>query len=267
MPGPVDTSGMNTTPALAAVAAALLAARRGGPLADATALAGAVRDAADAYLVQDLVLQGLGDNPARCGAWKAGGPSRTATLTHAGLPSVGLLASGADASFLRFNHRMVEAELALRLARDVTPHAATALQSAPWEDAVRLVDGIAVSIELVDSRWAQGFAAPALLKLADAQSHGALVLGSFQPWQDRDWGKQVCEVWIGDSSTRFVGTHSLVHPAWLLPTWLQHATRDGATLPAGTVVTTGTWCGLLAAAKGDGVRVAFAGIGEASVQL
>jgi 2-keto-4-pentenoate hydratase len=234
MPGPVDTSGMNTTPALAAVAAALLAARRGGPLADATALAGAVRDAADAYLVQDLVLQGLGDNPARCGAWKAGGPSRTATLTHAGLPSVGLLASGADASFLRFNHRMVEAELALRLARDVTPHAATALQSAPWEDAVRLVDGIAVSIELVDSRWAQGFAAPALLKLADAQSHGA---------------------------------HSLVHPAWLLPTWLQHATRDGATLPAGTVVTTGTWCGLLAAAKGDGVRVAFAGIGEASVQL
>jgi 2-keto-4-pentenoate hydratase len=72
---------------------------------------------------------------------------------------------------------------------------------------------------------------------------------------------------IGDSSNRFVGTHSLGHPAWLLPTWLKHATRDGATVPAGTVVTTGTWCGLLAAAAGDLVQVTFEGIGEASVQL
>lgn len=252
---------------LEAVAAALLAARRGGPLPDAQAFVAAVPDADAAFRVQDLVLQGLGDDPARCRAWKSGGPSRATPLTHAALPSVGMLASGADASFLPLNHRMVEAEIALRLGRDVTPEAAQALHADRAAQAIELVDGMAVSIELVDTRWSQGFATPALMKLTDAQCHGALVLGAFQPWADRDWGKQVCEVWIGDASSRFVGTHSLAHPAWLLPAWLQHATRSGATVPAGTVVTTGTWCGLLAAAKGDLVRVAFEGIGEASVQL
>jgi 2-keto-4-pentenoate hydratase len=38
-------------------------------------------------------------------------------------------------------------------------------------------------------------------------------------------------------------------------------------LPAGTVVTTGTWCGLLPARAGDEVEVQFDGIGAASVRL
>lgn len=258
---------MNSTPDLQAVAAALLAARRGGPLPDADAFAAGVKDADAAFAIQDLVLQGLGDDPVRCPAWKSGGPSRTATLTHAALPSAGMLANGADASGFPFNHRMVEAEVALRLGRDVTPDMAGSLGDGNYQQALELVDGMTVSIELVDTRWAQGFGVSPLLKLADVQCHGALVLGAFQPWQDRDWGQQACEVWIGDASNSFVGTHSLGHPAWLLPTWLKHATRNGATVPAGTVVTTGTWCGLLAAAKGDRVVVKFAGLGEASVQL
>jgi len=258
---------MNPNPDLQAVAAALLAARSGGPLPDADACAAAIQDAAAAYAIQDLVLQGLGDDPERCPAWKSGGPSRSATLTHAALPSAGMLASGADASHMAFNHRMVEAEVALRLGRDVSPDMASALGDGNYHQALELVDGMAVSIELVDTRWAQGFAVPPLLKLADAQCHGALVLAAFQPWHERDWGKQACEVWVGDASNSFVGTHSLGHPAWLLPTWLKHATRNGAAVPAGTVVTTGTWCGLLAAAPGDRVEVKFEGIGEASVQL
>jgi 2-keto-4-pentenoate hydratase len=38
-------------------------------------------------------------------------------------------------------------------------------------------------------------------------------------------------------------------------------------VPRGTVVTTGTWCGLLEAHQGDRVRAVFDGIGEAEVQL
>jgi len=45
--------------------------------------------------------------------------------------------------------------------------------------------------------------------------------------------------------TERIGTHSLRDPAWVLPQWLRHATRHGATLPAGTVVTTGTWAGVV----------------------
>lgn len=255
---------MQTTFDPQAVATALLAARRGSPLADAQQLAGALRDAGDAYQVQDRVLGALGDDPARVRAWKSGGPSREATLTHAPLPTAGLLASGTDAADLPLNLRLIEAEVALRLARDVTPQEA---QSLSQQQAGVLVDAMAVSIELVDSRWAQGTDAPALLKLADFQSHGALVLGGFVPYQARDWSQQVCTVRIGAASTRWVGTHSLGDPAWLLPAWLRHATRHGQVVAKGTVVTTGTWCGLLAAARGDRVGVAFDGIGEASVQL
>ena len=63
------------------------------------------------------------------------------------------------------------------------------------------------------------------------------------------------------------GTHTLGGPPWGLRDWLLHATRDGAVLPAGTVVTTGTWVGVLPAAAGERVRVEFEGIGDAQVQL
>ena len=55
--------------------------------------------------------------------------------------------------------------------------------------------------------------------------------------------------------------------AWLLPTWLKHLTRYGATVPPGTIVTTGTWCGMLTAQVGEKVKAVFEGIGEAEVQL
>jgi 2-keto-4-pentenoate hydratase len=65
----------------------------------------------------------------------------------------------------------------------------------------------------------------------------------------------------------FRGSHSMADPVFVLPAWLRHATRNGSVLPAGTVVTTGTWCGLLPARAGDEVEVQFDGIGAAHVRL
>ena len=45
------------------------------------------------------------------------------------------------------------------------------------------------------------------------------------------------------------------------------ALGDTVTVPAGTVVTTGTWCGMLRAAAGQRVTVAFAGFDSATVRL
>jgi hypothetical protein len=47
------------------------------------------------------------------------------------------------------------------------------------------------------SRWQQGVEAPGQLKLADLQSHGALVLGDWVPFAPRDWMAQSCSVRIG----------------------------------------------------------------------
>jgi 2-keto-4-pentenoate hydratase len=234
----------------AALAQSLVDARKNKhPVAAADVVAG-LRDAADAYAAQRIACELMPE--LRTGtppAWKSGGPSRDTPLTHAALPASGVMASPADASAMHFNHRWIEAEVALRLGKDGEP------------------DAMTVSIEIVDTRWSEGRDAPALAKLADLQSHGALVLGAWVPYESKDWLKQRCEVRIGDTVREFTGTHSLVDPAWLLPTWKAHVASQGGDLPAGSVVTTGTWCGLLQAQKGDRVEVRFDGIGSASVQL
>ena len=248
------------------VTQALIQARQDRRGCDAQALANSLRDEADAYAVQRLVAQALhGPDGAFPPYWKSGGPSREATSTHAPLPIDGVWPSPADARRWPCIIRLIEVEIALRLGRDVTPAEAATLSH---EAAPSLVDAMTVSIELVDSRWQQGVQAPALLKLADLQSHGALVLGEWIPFAVRDWAAQTATVRIGDAlPATFRGSHSMGDPAWVLPAWLRHATREGQTVPRGTVVTTGTWCGMLPASAGELVTARFEGIGEAALQL
>jgi len=250
-----------------ALAAALVAARLTGQAVHAVEPA----DLDAAYAAQArvaLALRWFQAGPPR--HWKSGGSSRESLQTHAPLPPVGVWASPADGRSapggLAWHLRGIEAEVALRLATDVTAERAASLDLTAACD---LVDAMAVAIEIVDSRWLEGIAAPPLAKLADQQSHGALVLGAWVPFQSaRDWAAQRCSVQIGGAAAVVhTGTHAMGGPACVLPAWLRHATRDGVTLPAGTVVTTGTWCGLPMAAAGEAVVVAFDGIGQARVQF
>jgi 2-keto-4-pentenoate hydratase len=241
---------------------ALLAARRTNrPVA-----AVPVTDAEAAYAVQDAVARTLGWFDGVPRHWKSGGASRDAALTHAPLPPAGVWTSPATVGDWPVRLRGIEAEIALRLARDVDAAHAAALD---LDDARGLVDAMCVSIEIVESRWQESLGAPPLARLADLQSHGALVLGDWVPYEpQRDWGAQPLRVEIAAAPpAEFRGTHALADPAFVLPGWLRHATRDGATLRAGTAVTTGSWCGVLFAHAGDRVTVTFDGVGSASVQF
>jgi 2-keto-4-pentenoate hydratase len=244
----------------------LLAARRERRPAPSAPLATALKNAAEAYAVQDAVAGAMSwFHTAVPQHWKSGGPSREAVLTHAPLPSAGVRSSGAAFDDWPMFGRAIEAEIALRLGSDVSPAQAAALRP---EEVDGLIDAMAVSIEICDSRWLEGPQAPALLRLADLQSHAALVLGEWQPYRRRDWAAQTCEVLIGGAaSLTRRGSHALGDPAWLLPIWLRHLTRHGQTVPAGTVVTTGTWVGMLPAMAGERVEVSFEGIGGAWLQL
>jgi len=249
-----------------AVADALIGARRDNTLCLAAPWADALTDADDAYAVQQRVADRLGwfkTSPPKF--WKAGGPSRDAVVTCAPLPPEGVWTSPARAGDWPFHLRGIEAEIALRLGREVDSALASTLDA---ESAHALIDAMTVSIEVVDSRWADAIDAPALCKLADLQSHGALVLDEWVPYMRRDWGVQVCGAQIGTQArAERRGTHSLGDPAFLVPAWLRHATRYGDRIASGTVVTTGTWVGVLKAEEGDLVAVDFPGIGRASVQL
>ena len=244
-----------------ALAEALIAARRNNTTLDATPWTDTLQDAAQAYEVQDAIGAALGWFEAGTvpGCWKSGGGSRNVTLTHAPLPPVGVRQSVANFDDLAFHTPGIEAEIALRLGHDITPAKAATLGH---EDAASLIDAMAVSVEIVDSRWQDLAATPALLRLADLQVHGALVLGEWQPYAAVDWASQRCETKVGNSETVVrEGTHPLADPAWLLPIWLRHVTRHGQTARAGTVVTTGSWVGVLPSRRGDQVTAEFAGIG------
>lgn len=253
--------------AVNAVAAALQQAHRSGVAADALQPeAAALQTLAQAGAVHWALGRALdwwATPVPPC--WKAGAPDAASPVSCAPLPDCGIWDSPADARAWPMRMRGVEAEIALRLGQAVTAEQAQRLTP----DAVHaLVDAMAVSIELVDSRWQQAMDAPDLLRLADLQSHSALVLGAWQPYRRLDWQAQACEVHCGDAPVvRRQGSHSLGDPAAVLLPWLRQATAQLAQIPAGTVVTTGTWVGLLQARPGDLVQVAFAGIGQASVQL
>lgn len=220
-----------------------------------------------AYATQERVALELGwFGNATPRYWKLGGPSRNTVLSHAPLPPAGVWSSPAQAGDWPCARGGVEAEVALRLREPVDAALAAQLDLAGARD---LIDAMCVSIEIVDSRWAEGPQAPALAQLADVLSHGALVLGEWVEFDAaRTWPTQACRVRIGVQAERtFRGSHPLSDPVFGVPAWLRHATRNGAVLSAGSVVTTGSWCGLLQAQPGDEIDVAFDGIGRASVRL
>jgi 2-keto-4-pentenoate hydratase len=259
-----------TNPHIAAVTQALLAARAHHSPIDPEPLLAELQNAQDAQAVQEQVLAALAPNqrrPARY--WKSGGPSRQSEIAHTALLESGIWSSPAKAGDHPFNIRLIEIEIAFKIKHSVTAEEAADMTQ---EQGHRLIDALTVSIELVDSRWIQNDMASPLLKLADMQSHGALVLGDWLPYSEReihrDWSKQRCTVKIGDNpALEFIGTHSLQDPRWVIPFWIRHATRGNVTLPAGSIVTTGSWCGMPPAQAGDLVIAQFDGIGTASVQL
>jgi 2-keto-4-pentenoate hydratase/2-oxohepta-3-ene-1,7-dioic acid hydratase in catechol pathway len=249
----------------AALAAALAQAWLGGRPLDAADWA--LPDEAAAVAVHDHLIDTLHWQPAgQPQFWKCGGSSRSGSFGHAPLAPAGVREGSdrLDLSGLRLIG--AEAEIALRLARDVTPEEAQTLQAGACE---HLIDGMCVAIEGLASRWQQGMAAEPLLKHADCQSHGGLALGPWMAWKPgHDWARQACELQVNDAAPQGgLGGHGLDDPAWVIAPWLQAATRRGATVKAGSVVTTGSWRVALKLQAGDVAVARFAGLGELSVRL
>lgn len=266
-----------------ALAQALAGARRSGaPLAMAPWLGPpTLPDTDAAYAVQAQVAALLAwFGPQGPGHWKSGGPSRTAALTHAPLPPAGVRQSRSgqpvDLRDMVFARPLIEVEIALRLGRELSRAQLEQWPRAADGTLVRLgdlLDGMAVSVEVVDSRWSlpPADADPVVLArlgLADQQSHGALALGEWTTFAAHDWSAQSGTLQIGDQPVQsFAGSHPLGDPTWLLPLWLAHATRDGRPVRAGTVVSTGTWSGVAPVAAGDRVQAGVAGIGMLTLQF
>jgi 2-keto-4-pentenoate hydratase len=219
--------------------------------------------AEDAYHVQDLVAEAMGwFRGARVATWKVGASAGGVTPSATPLPPDGVVASPAHFAAGRFHGIGIEAEIAFRFA-------GAPAHSDRVADVIRAIGDIVVTIEVVDSRLADAMRASPLVKLADSQMHGALVVGSGVPYRESiDWGElRVTVRCNGKAIHEARGGHSLVDPTALLPWFVHHVAARAGGVREGDLVTAGTWVGILPAAPGDTIDAAFEDVGRAVVRF
>lgn len=256
-----------TQTALEDIAAALVAARRSGIAADETPWSTTPLMQSDVYRIQDLVSQAMGwdADTGQPSQWKGGGPAPGSVAAFAQVPPPWTANSPATLKAGDFNRLGIEIEVAFRLARDIGPED-LALRTA--HDPAAFLDAMAVSIELVDFRWKGQQEVRAELRSADLQSNAALVVGEWTPFRPVDWAAQVATLEVnGQPVGRYQGAHAAGDPLWFAPQWLEHVVARHGRLLEGSVLTTGSWCGMVWLEGPSVVKAAFEGIGEAQLTL
>jgi 2-keto-4-pentenoate hydratase len=237
----------------------LVAARSGGRLVSwRDALA---PDRAGAYAIQDATLVRLGPS----GGWKVGASSAEAEPICAPLPASGLLASGTQLG-AKFCLRGVEVEVALRVGRVLTAEDSTL----PDRELARAIDAAYPAIEIVETRLEDWTNSPALAKLADLQSHGALLLGQAVPvdFSALDLKHVDAHLVAGETISRRTTAGNPAGDIWRLLRWLiRHCADRGAPLLPGQIVTTGSCTGMVFVEAGTCVRARLAGLGAVAVDF
>lgn len=214
---------------------------------------------AEAAAVQQALVKLLGETVS---AWKVAGATPESAMWGA------VIASRRVASPARFAAADmpllgVEAEIAFRLEEDVT-----AADRTITEEEFDARTSILPAIEIVDTRFQSYRDTPVLHRAADFMSNGALVCGQAAEAASRSdlprlavrleiGGKLVCDT---------IGGHATGDPRIPALAFLRAPGRPDV-LPAGTVITAGTYTGLLYAQPGDEVVARFEGIGEVRVHF
>jgi 2-keto-4-pentenoate hydratase len=219
----------------------------------------------DAYRVQLQVLALLG---ARVAGWKASMPDATHG-TSAPIAHGNLLKSPAHSDDLAHptagtTRYGIEPEIAFTLKH--------ALPAGAEYSRAAVLDALAsahCAIEICVCRLRDFDAAPALHRLADGiMNEGLVIGGSVNHWRTLDLPQLPLVVQVnGQPVHQGTGGHPLGDP--LLPmVWMaNHLSGRGLGLKAGDVVTTGSCAGVQYATRGQRVRVEFAGLGTATLQL
>jgi 2-keto-4-pentenoate hydratase len=224
-----------------------------------------------AYAIQDQVVDGLLPTGATRIGFKVActnriaqaallidGPMFGQLLSHSSSPS-GVTLSTAD-----FVHRVVEAEIALRIGTDVEPVAGGHTRDSIAEH----IDAVIPAIEIVDHRF-ESWTIGALPVTADNAIHGWWVHGA----PDLDWRRldlaatRVIVRRNGEVVTTGSGAAVLGHPLTVMAWLADELPRFGRALRAGDVVSTGVTTDVFEAAAGDHIVAEFAGIGIAELHF
>jgi 2-keto-4-pentenoate hydratase len=236
----------------------LLEARRSG-----TAFAVAPEDRPQtepsAYAVQHAVAATLGP----IGGWKVGAGGPNERPSAAPLPASVIVAAPARLSS-QYSDRLVEAEIAFRIARDLPPRE-TAYTRAEVLAAIGSCNPV---VEVVRWRIEDWRPAPAILKLAGNLGHGGLVVGEPKAdWQAIDFTTlEVTQEIAGQAAKQGRG-----NPAGDMIRLVAWLADEGAVwaggLKAGQIVTCGSWTGITEAAAEAPIVVTFAGFAPVTLNF
>ncbi|QJE02451.1 2-keto-4-pentenoate hydratase [Massilia forsythiae] len=210
---------------------------------------------ADAYAAQRafLAAQGLS-----IGGWKIGAKSEDGPIQGAPLPSKSIHAAPARIRLDEFPVLGLEVEIMFRLKHDLAADAATLSE----QDVLDSIAGIAASVEIVSSRLQGWPDVPKLNQLADLQNHGALVVGEFVDY-DRDLDFRTPQAVLnvnGRDVFNGAGANPAGDPRRLLHWLVKHCAEQGLALPAGTVITAGSYTGMFFAKERGEVSASIAGL-------
>jgi len=160
----------------------------------------------------------------------------------------------------QFFMRVVEAEFAFEMARDLPPAAAPRSR----EEIAGAVKGVIPGIEIVDSRFDEWTTIGAPSLIADNACNAAWVKGSLlADWRGIDLAKQAVTVTVNGKVLRQgSGANVLGHPLNALEWLVNNLSARGLGLKAGQYITTGVTTEVYMAERGDRVTADFGPVGS-----
>ena len=229
-------------------------ARTTGVLLDELPEASRPQSASEAYAIQLATIERLGESIA---GWKAA-LSKEYELLIGALVRSRIFANQAAIASTGLAMIGVEAEIAFRFDVALPP------RERPYEKSE--VAGAVTAfpaIEILDSRFRDYHGASAIDRAADFMSNSAFVMGAPRDdWRSFDLATLEARLVVdGAELVRTVGGHAAgdpLNPALALANKLRQSTG----IPAGHIVTTGTYTGLQFVEKKTAVKAIYTGFGE-----
>jgi 2-keto-4-pentenoate hydratase len=238
-------------------AARLLCAARGGAPMHELPPSFRPQSDADAYLIQDAVIQQLGE---MIGGWKVGAASATTAAFCAPIYTTMIRPSPASYRASELRIIGIEAEIAFLLGRDLPPRGSA-------YDRAEVIAGVSLHpvIEVVDSRYADFRSLDRPSILADNFSNGGLVYGAAVPnWHSFDLSRTV--ITVTEDGEHFADSRGGIarDPISALVDFANLMNGRGGA-KADTLVTTGSWTGMVFTKRGARIVADFGPLGRVEV--
>lgn len=235
----------------------LLCTARGGTPIHGLPIGCRPQSDADAYEIQDAVTLQLGEE---IGGWKVGVASGATAAFCA--PIFDRMIRRSPASYKAGELRLIgiEAEIAFRLGRDLPPRASD-------YDRGEVLVGATLhpAIEVVDSRYGDFRSLDRPLILADNFSNGGLVYGAAVPgWEALDLSDT--RISVTEDGEPFADSRggAARDPIGALVEFVNLMSKRGGG-KAGTIVTTGSWTGMVFTKCGAHIAADFGPLGRVEV--